>query len=82
MDILEKSLQLPEVPRRHVGEPGEVALEGHRHGVGRAVAVLGDDEVGLPFAAGLWVAVANLVIWAAVFSVAAAVFYSRSTQRQ
>ena len=31
---------------------------------------------------GLWVAIANLVVWAAVFSIAAAVFYSRSTQRQ
>ena len=31
---------------------------------------------------GLWVAIANLGFWAAVFSIAAAVFYSRSTQRQ
>ena len=35
---------------RHVGEPAVVALEGDRDGVGGAVAVLGDDEVGLALA--------------------------------
>src|SRR5690606_9985969 len=32
---------------RHVGEAGEVPLEGDRNGARGPVAVLGDDEVGL-----------------------------------
>ena len=32
----------------HVDEPGVVPLERDGHGVGRAVSVLGDDQVGLP----------------------------------
>ena len=34
----------------HVDKAGVAALEGHGHGLGRAVAVLGDDEVRLAHA--------------------------------
>src|SRR5690625_6615173 len=37
----------------HVLEPGVVALEGDRDGLGGAVAVLGHDQVGLTGAGGL-----------------------------
>ena len=45
--IFARNLQLPEVALGHVGEAREVTLEGDGDRVGRAVAVLGDDEVRL-----------------------------------
>jgi hypothetical protein len=50
LDIYLRNLQHLEAAGGHRGEAGVLALEGDRHGVGRPVAVLGQDQVGLALA--------------------------------